>query len=69
MSSTSMILQVSSKDRNRANHYSHCSKELSREERVLKKQKLGGPSNSNKSQHALFRKRQQEIETAKKRAM
>jgi hypothetical protein len=43
------------------------SKELSREERVLKKQKLGGSSNSNQPQHALFRKRKQELETAKKR--
>jgi hypothetical protein len=42
------------------------SKELSREERVLKKQKLSGPSNQ--PQHALFRKRKQELETAKKRA-
>ena len=43
------------------------SKELSREERVLKKQKLGGSSNSNQPQHALFKKRKQELETAKKR--
>jgi hypothetical protein len=45
-----------------------CSKELSREERVLKKQKLGGSGNSNQPQHALFKKRKQELETAKKRA-
>jgi hypothetical protein len=43
------------------------SKELSREERVLKKQKLNGPSKGNQPQHALFRKRAQELETAKKR--
>ena len=44
------------------------SKEMSREERVLKKQKVGGVGNSNQPQHALFRKRKQELETAKKRA-
>jgi hypothetical protein len=42
------------------------SKELSREERVNKRQKANGAGNQ--PQHTLFKKRRMELETAKKRA-